>query len=316
MTKQTKLVVFIVALAVTSMFLAGCTGLQGVNQNPTAAREVQHSMGITKIPGTPQKVVVLTNEASDILLALGVKPVGAVKHWQGDPWYDYLTEALTDVQVVGEETQPNLEAILALKPDLIIGSKLRHEQIYTHLSAIAPTVFSETVGTTWKSNTLLYAEAINRPSEGAKLISAWDNRIAEFKQRMGTRLATQVSIVRFQPTNARIYYQGFPGSIIAEAGLARPQAQIRDAIVGDLSIERIPEMDGDVIFYFVSDWQGDGKAHQTQAEWMNHDLWKSLEAVKADKVYQIDEVFWNMAGGIQAANRMLEDLFTFFLDAK
>ena len=43
-------------------------------------------MGTATIDGTPKKVVVLTNEATEAVLALGVKPVGAVQSWLGDPW--------------------------------------------------------------------------------------------------------------------------------------------------------------------------------------------------------------------------------------
>ena len=78
------------------------------------------------------------------LLALGVTPVGAVQSWTGDPWYDHIADEMKDVEVVGLESEVNLEAIAALQPDLIIGNKMRQEDIYEQLNAIAPTVFAET----------------------------------------------------------------------------------------------------------------------------------------------------------------------------
>ena len=39
-----------------------------------------------------KRVVILTNEGTEALLALGVKPVGAVQSWLGDPWYDHITK--------------------------------------------------------------------------------------------------------------------------------------------------------------------------------------------------------------------------------
>ena len=48
-----------------------------------ASREIKHAMGTTKVPKTPNRVVVLTNEATDNVLGLGVKPVGAVQSWWG-----------------------------------------------------------------------------------------------------------------------------------------------------------------------------------------------------------------------------------------
>lgn len=42
---------------------------------------VKHAMDETRIPKTPERIVVLTNEATEALLALGIKPVGAVNSW-------------------------------------------------------------------------------------------------------------------------------------------------------------------------------------------------------------------------------------------
>ncbi|MCD1258403.1 iron-siderophore ABC transporter substrate-binding protein [Paenibacillus athensensis] len=275
-------------------------------------RVIEHAMGTTEITGTPKRVVVLTNDGSDTTIALGIKPVGAVRHWVGNPdWYDFLKADMDGVVMVGEETQPNLEEIAKLQPDLILGSKIRHEKIYEQLKAIAPTVMTETVGTTWKENLILYAKALNLEDKEKQILGDWDKRVADFKSKMGDKLATKVSIVRFQPTEARIYYQGFPGTIIKEVGLDRPDKQKNtDKVVQNLTLEQIPEMDGDVMFYFIA--SNEEKAKTTYQEWTSNELWKNLSVVKANKVFQVDEVFWNMSGGIQGANHMLNDLYKFF----
>lgn len=124
--------------------------------------KVKHAMGETEVPAAPKRVVILTNEGTEALLALGIKPVGAVKSFTGNPWYDHIKADMDGVTVVGDEHQPNMEAIISLKPDLIIGNKMRQEKVYAQLSAIAPTVFSETLRGEWKNNFSLYAEAVNK----------------------------------------------------------------------------------------------------------------------------------------------------------
>jgi iron complex transport system substrate-binding protein len=111
------------------------------------ARTITHAMGETKITGTPQRIVVLTNQGTESLLILGIKPVGAVKSWIGEPWFDHIKDQMDGVEVVGDETQPNMELIASLKPDLILGTKVRQEKIYSQLSSIAPTVFTENLVT-------------------------------------------------------------------------------------------------------------------------------------------------------------------------
>ena len=122
------------------------------NKTEDTSYTIEHAMGSTTLDKTPQKIVVLSNEGTEALLALGVKPVGAVQSWLGDPWYDHITDDMQGVEVVGTESEVNLEKIASLKPDLIIGTKIRQEAVYDQLSAIAPTVFSETLRGDWKEN--------------------------------------------------------------------------------------------------------------------------------------------------------------------
>ncbi len=85
-------------------------------------------MGETEVPANPKRVVILTNEGTEALLSLGIKPVGAVKSFTGNPWYDHIKADMEGVTVLGEEGQPNIELIASLKPDLIIGNKMRQEK--------------------------------------------------------------------------------------------------------------------------------------------------------------------------------------------
>lgn len=70
-----------------------------------------------------------------------------------DGLLSYLADDVADVELVGEIGEPNLEQIAALEPDLILGSELRVADFYDELSAIAPTVFTETVGVAWRGRT-------------------------------------------------------------------------------------------------------------------------------------------------------------------
>ncbi|HEY9763625.1 MAG TPA: iron-siderophore ABC transporter substrate-binding protein [Trichocoleus sp.] len=274
-----------------------------------AQRPIQHAMGTTVVPTNPQRIVVLTNEATDMVLALGITPVGAVKSWAGDPYYGYIANSMEDVPVLGDEMQPNLEQIVALQPDLIIGSKVRQGQVYDQLNAIAPTIFSETIGAPWKDNLRLYAQALNREAAAEKLLADWDARVANLRQRIGDR-GIQVSLIRFLPGNARIYLKdSFPGQIVQEVGLQRPATQAEAGFAKEVSFEQIPQMNGDILFYFASNSSDSATASSPlAATWLNHPLWQQLEVTKRDKAYPVSDVIWTTAGGIQAANLLLDDL--------
>ncbi|RKD32446.1 ABC transporter substrate-binding protein [Thermohalobacter berrensis] len=319
--KISKIAIF---MLIGILFLTGCSTQGTVSNDETSSnkseeeslqtRIIEHAMGKTEINGTPKRVVVLVNGMVDISLALGVKPIGAVESWIGDPWYKYIEDDMEGVKPLGKETQPNLELIASLKPDIILGSKMRHEKIYEQLSSIAPTIMSENVFD-WKANLKLVSKALNKEEKGEKIVEDWNKRVKDFKNKLGDKASLEISLIRFNPDHARIYYTGFPGMIIEEVGLSRPESQrVKDKVVGKLTKERIPEMDGDIIFDFTADWKGDGQVEKLREEWMNDPLWKNLKAVKEGKVYRVNEVHWNMAGGVIAANKMLDDLYEYILN--
>lgn len=104
---------------------------------------IDHAFGTAEIPAPPRRVVSLSFIGHDFLLALGVKPV-ALRKWYGDfphgvwPW---AQEALGQAAPIVMQGEIDIEAIAAMKPDLIIGQwsgMTAHE--YRLLSQIAPTV--------------------------------------------------------------------------------------------------------------------------------------------------------------------------------
>jgi iron complex transport system substrate-binding protein len=277
-------------------------------------RNIKHAMGTTVLKKKPERVVVLFNGMTDNALALGVKPVGSVESWEEKPWYLFLRDKMEGVKNLGEETQPNIEAIVALKPDLIIGAKSRHEKIYPQLSGIAPTVMTENVFD-WKNNLKLGSEAMYMDQEAGKLLEQWDKRVAEFKQKVGSSLnSTEISIIRFESDgSARMYITGFAGTILQELGLARPKAQQVEGktVINLTSKEQMSQLDGDYIFDITRFKEGDDANKQALTSWTTHPLWGTLKGVKGGHYYPVDVVKWNLSAGVLAANGLLDDLYKY-----
>ncbi len=305
------------SMLIVSLFVGCSNKTENTPENTTDSKTIsmQHAMGTSEIPENPKKIVILTNEGTEALLALGVKPVGAVTGVAGE-WYEHTKNELGDVKPVGKEGAPNVEAIAALKPDLIIGNKMRHEKIYDQLSAIAPTVFSDTIRGAWKDNFKFYAEVLNKESEGDKAIQAYESKIASIKEDYKDKLDTEISLVRFMDGKTRIYLgDTFSGTILKEIGFKRPATQQGTEFVNEIGKERLNEADGDVMFYFTYEL-GDGKGLAREKEWLNDPLFNSLNVVKNNKAYKVDDTIWNTAGGIKAANLMLDDLTNMLKEGK
>ncbi|MCK2221590.1 iron-siderophore ABC transporter substrate-binding protein [Actinomadura sp. ATCC 31491] len=287
--------------------LAAC-GTSGSSAAPDAGptRTVKHAMGETKVPAAPRRVVVLDTDKLDSMVSLGTAPVGAAQAQQNQKWPAYLGSALSATKAVGTTQAPNLEAIMALKPDLILGSKFRQEAFYDKLSKIAPTVFTEKVGITWKENFLLDAEALGKKDQAAKLLAAYEGRAKEVGAKF---TGIKVSIVRFMPTEIRMYGpESFSGIVVGDAGIPRPEVQRlaaqADKRFGKLSQENIAQADGDALFYSA---YGEAAA-KAQAEVTGGPLWKNLGAVQSGHAHNVDDEVWMTGIGVTAAGRILDDL--------
>jgi iron complex transport system substrate-binding protein len=270
-------------------------------------RSIEHAMGTTEIPAEPQRVVVLDTDKIDTALSLGVTPVGAARASETE-LPTYLGD-LSGVAVVGTTAEPDLEAIEALEPDLILGSKFRQEAFYDELNAIAPTVFTEQVGVTWKENFLLDGDALGKGEEAKQLLADYETRAAEFGTSLGDAVATEVSLVRFMPDQIRFYGpDSFSGIVLGDTGLARPELQqlngAEDRRFGEVSAEELDTVGGDVIFYCA--YGSDGEA--MLADYTGGELWQSIPAVQAGKAHQVDDEVWMTGIGVTAAGMILDDL--------
>ena len=131
-------------VATAALALTACGGPREAAPDASPRRPITHAMGTTVVPATPSRVVDLDTQELDAALSLGVVPVGATRTAVDERLPSYLQRKApaADTQIVGTIQAPDLEAIARLRPDLILSSKLRHEEIYDKLSAIAPTVFA------------------------------------------------------------------------------------------------------------------------------------------------------------------------------
>jgi iron complex transport system substrate-binding protein len=324
-TRTTKRMIEIKGFAVASCILAmsvvmftacggsggggsGGGGSEGGEGEP-AARAVEHAMGESEVPESPERVVVLDTGELDSAMTLGVTPVGAVEAVPGEGFPSYL-EGTEDIEVVGTVEEPNLETISTLEPDLILSSSLRHEGIYDQLSQIAPTVFTQETGVTWRENFDKHAEALDREDEAEEIVAGYESRVEEFRSAVGED-PPEVSVVRFIAGDTRIYQkESFVGTVLEDAGLPRPESQdVDDFALLNVGKEAIPDMAGDVIFTTVY-----GDASETSLEDITNDpLWQNLEAVRQGRVYEVSDDLWMLGIGYTAADGVIDDLEEYVL---
>ncbi|ASY34099.1 MULTISPECIES: ABC transporter substrate-binding protein [unclassified Streptomyces] len=268
-------------------------------------RTVKHAMGSTEIKSAPQRVVVLDVGELDNVVSLGIKPVGLAPTEGSPELPSYLKGKAGRPENIGTINSLNLEAIAALKPDLILGSQLRAANSYDELSKIAPTVFSIRPGFTWKENYLLNAAALDKTAEAKANLAAYDKRAKALGAKLGAHKPT-VSMVRYMPDGViRLYANdSFIGTILKDVGIPRPKNQDIADLAAEISAENIDKADADWIFTGV---YGDPKATD-KSKAQGNPLWKNLKAVKDGHAFDVPDETWYLGLGVTAANAVLDDL--------
>ncbi|MBW3669020.1 MAG: iron-siderophore ABC transporter substrate-binding protein [Actinobacteria bacterium] len=272
-------------------------------------RVVRHALGETRVEKEPVRVVTLDTGELDAMAELDVKPVGVVDYGaDGLPAYFDPAE-IEGVEIVGSVQSPNLEAVARLKPDLILSSKLRHEKLYPQLSQIAPTIFAERPGVTWKQNFTLYAQAVGREKKAAATVARYQQKVAELGKTLPTPRPT-VSVARVMADgNVRLYQRAnFLGVLLTDLGFPRPESQNVDDFATEVSLEQLDQADADVLVFAVFD-----ATKNTHADTIRGSgVWKGLSAVKAGKVHTVDDQTWVGGIGYHAAFTVMDQLAGFF----
>lgn len=292
------------------------TAAMGTDAKPGQfPRTVTHALGTSEVKAAPKRVVVLDVGELDNVVSLGVKPVGYAPTEGDEGIPGYLKKEAGNPKNVGTINNLNLEAIAALKPDLVLGSRLRAADKYKELSTIAPTVFSIRPGFTWKENYLLNAAALDKSAEAKAKLAAYEKKA----QQLGTDVAASgangadkptISMVRYMPDKIRLYAQAsFIGTILKDSGLPRPKNQQIEDLALEISPEKIDDADTDWIFTGV---YGDAKKTKRDSAQSNP-LWKNLKAVKAGQAKDVPDETWYLGLGVTAADKVLDDLRGFLV---
>ncbi|WP_268950056.1 iron-siderophore ABC transporter substrate-binding protein [Pseudomonas syringae] len=279
------------------------------------------SLGLLVLPGltlpgiaraAPLRVVTLFQGASDTAVSLGVTPCGVVDSWSEKPMYRYLRPALAAVPHVGLETQPSLEDIVLLKPDLIVASRFRHQRIAPLLQQIAPLVMLEEVFE-FKRTLAMMGAALNRQQMAVDLLGQWQRRVVQLRGQLQAKFAGRwpitVSVLDIREDHIRSYLPAsFAGSVLTELGFAwTPAAREAQGVSLKLSSkESLPVVDADLFFVFQ---RGDNQAAMNNYQKLvQHPFWKQLRAPQDGEVWRVDAVAWSLSGGILGANLMLDEI--------
>ncbi|MDR6951166.1 iron complex transport system substrate-binding protein [Ancylobacter sp. 3268] len=259
------------------------------------------------VPADPRRIVVLDPTFSlGMGLELELPLLGAPLAVMSDHALrdKALARGVTDL---GSFMEPSVERIVALRPDLILGTALA-DRAYPLLSQLAPTVL---IGADdWQDYLRLVADVAGRRERGEQLLDGYKTRVAALKSRVPERT---VSVVRITPWDFQVYLDGpkayGPFAVLRDVGVRR---SAYETTAGNETLKRpdweaLAGLDGDTLLYIVGGVNNSATSGRHE-EVLANPLWQMLPAVKAGHVHRLDPAVWMEFSGVGSAHRVLDDV--------
>ncbi|AIQ70941.1 ABC transporter substrate-binding protein [Paenibacillus graminis] len=282
------------------------------DETATGPIVLKDAKGEVKLDKPAQKVVVLEWTFTEDVIALGVQPVGNADN---ENYKLYVTsEAPLDAGVtdVGTRSEPNLETIASLKPDLIIANTDNHEAIYDQLKAIAPTLIlglypPEGQGDQYTEMENIFktiAAAVGKTAEGDKVLADLDAHYADAKTKLA---AAGKEGLNYVLTQAYSYQNAATMRLFTDNSLA-VQTLDRIGLKNDWkpekfemygfttsTVEALPAVKDTNLLYIV---QKDDDIFSNELK--DNSVWNGLTFVKEKRTFGLASTTWVFGGPVSS----------------
>ncbi|MEP7731381.1 Fe(3+) dicitrate ABC transporter substrate-binding protein [Marinomonas primoryensis] len=275
----------------------------------THAVTVEDSKGTFTLDYIPKRIVVLEFSFADALASVNVSPVGIADDKDPERVLKQVRDIIGEWQSVGTRSQPSLEVISSLKPDLIIADIGRHEGVYEDLKKIAPTLILPSRRETYEDN-LKAAAVIGKVVGKDQEMQA---RLAKHKiimQNYATQLPKDFN-VQFVVARADNLFMhpanSYAGGVIKALGLKNPSLEKDDKQSSrQIGLEQLLAINPDYLIV------GTYVSPNIIDKWEKEPLWSVLKVARNQHIFRVNGNVWSRCRGIMAAENMAKDLTRIF----
>lgn len=240
------------------------------------------------------KIASMSIHITNNLLALGITPVGSVVGGDVKDFLPHVADRLEGVAKLGVAADPDMEAVLGLKPDAIYIDEVYSGEDRDKFEKIAPTFSIDMDAGTWRDHLLGVAANVGRRADAEVFIDNYESKADRVGSLIRAELGENAKVMAIRMTAKELRVMGMKrplGPIMFEdLGLAPANGVEK---IGEayevISQEVLPDFDADAIFVIIS--KGD-EAKNNFELLENNPVWKNLKAVKNDRVYMLDGQKW------------------------
>ncbi|AFC33221.1 Periplasmic binding protein [Paenibacillus mucilaginosus 3016] len=279
------------ALMLTVLSLLGLAACGTPAAQPAASPQPQTAA--QQPAGAEPRVASLSIHLTNNLLALGITPAGSVLGGKAKDFLPHVADRLTDTKKLGVAAEPDMEALLALKPETIYADEAFAGKDLSSYEKIAKTEVISLDKGTWRDHLKLIGKSVHREAQAETFIADYEKQAEKVKALLRNKIGGGTAMaIRVSAKELRVMGMARPlGPLLfQDLGLKpAPGVEKIKKAYEVISQEVLPDYNPDAIFVIVN-VEDDAKKVFEQLQ--SNPLWQGLKAVKSGQVYLIPEQPW------------------------
>jgi ABC-type Fe3+-hydroxamate transport system substrate-binding protein len=300
------------AVLVGVLALAGCGTTEepanndsggGDASGPVTFKDARGKEVTLQKPAT--KVVSLEWGETEMLVSLGVQPVGAADT-KGYATWNTAAKLDASVKDVGTRNEPSVDSIAALQPDLIIMVS-DSAQLADQAEKIAPVLVTKGSDASrnldrMRDDFAMIAAAVGRTDEAKKVLDDFDKALADGKKKIeaagaaGKNFAIADGWKEGSTVNIRMFGQG---ALVSQVGIRLGLKNAWNGKVDELwglgqtDVEGMNVLKDTDLHFFYNASDGDDVFAQGLA---GNAIWESLSFVQKKQLHKMPNGIWTFGG--------------------
>ena len=303
--KKYILLVFVVIIALAGYFLLA-RGQHKLASN--AAITVTDSTGAqVHIPAEPKRIVFLNASNLEIFASLGGKAVGKPT---SNSYPEDIKQSLKDIPEVGQIHAPNLEKIMSLKPDLVVGTNVPfHVMLRKPLEMAGVPLYLNMINSYEDVLKSIddFGRFAGREKEATAKRAEIEKAYAELTKDVEKGKGPKVLIIFGAPDSFNMSTKlSFSGDLVERLGgvnIANKADNVKDSSFIPLSMEFVAKENPDVVMLIT---MGGSREilEKLRSDMRDNVIWHDVNAVKNNRVYQLPPSLFTVNPGTHTIDAM------------
>lgn len=289
------------------LFIAGC-GASSDADEKDSSKDVNNEISANETEESDEKsdhrIVATTYAIVEFLEALDIDAVGIPTS------YKEIPERYKDATEVGNAMDPDLETVLSLAPTHVLSvTNLQDdlEKSFTDHNVPADFLDLDTVDGMFNEIEKL-GETYDRSEEAARIISNFEDKMKEVEKSVEGKESPKVLILMGIPGSYIVGTEhSYIGDLVERAG-GENAVTDRDEDFISANTEYLQQLDPDIILRAVHG-APEAVIQMFDEEFAQNDIWKHFDAVKNDRVYDLEETLFGTTANL-AVDEAIDELLT------